>query len=60
MPGAGAGSGAGPGQSTEEQPPGSDLHLRGSLDLNKVGDATLKAKRVGRAGEEPAKAPEGR
>ena len=36
-----------------EQPPGSDLHLRGSLDLNRVGDPTLKPKLVGKAGEAP-------
>ena len=28
----------------KDQPPGSDLHLRGTLDLNKIGDATLKPK----------------
>jgi hypothetical protein len=25
-----------------DQKPGADLHLRGTIDLNKVGDATLK------------------
>jgi hypothetical protein len=44
----------------KDQPPGSDLHLRGSLDLNKVGDATLKPRLVSGAGREPAKAPGGR
>jgi hypothetical protein len=28
----------------KDQPPGSELHLRGTLDLNKIGDATLKPK----------------
>jgi hypothetical protein len=36
-----------------EQPPGSDLHLRGSLDLSQVGNPTLKPKLVGKAGEAP-------
>ena len=31
----------------KEQPPGADLHLRGSIDLNRVGDATLKVKKGG-------------
>ena len=29
----------------KDQPPGADLHLRGSIDLNRVGDATLKVKK---------------
>ncbi|HVK19379.1 MAG TPA: hypothetical protein VM533_20765 [Fimbriiglobus sp.] len=30
--------------------PGADLHLRGSLDLNQVGQPTLKPKKMGGAG----------
>jgi len=34
----------------KDQPPGSDLHHRGSIDLSKVGDTTLKVKQAGRPG----------
>jgi hypothetical protein len=27
----------------ENEKPGADLHLRGTIDLNKVGDATIKS-----------------
>lgn len=30
----------------ENEKPGADLHLRGTLDLTKVGDATIKAKLI--------------
>jgi hypothetical protein len=33
--------------------PGSDLHLRGSLDLNQVGQPVLKPKKAGGAGIAP-------